>query len=225
MAMKISISIILILFSFSNNSYCQKDDDSIKSSLLIRGKVLGGFFLEDVWILNATLGFEYQFLKNLSVGADFVHVNEIFEKEDHYDSTNYDVYNEYAQKNPRTCLLTDIRFYPFRKKFHESGIQPYLCLFSKIGNIITWNVDGYKFSNDEVVRRRGTFYDLGITAGIHFGTNRFGLDFNIGYCQRTQKENVEYYVDGGPNRFVNNHVFTKDKLAGRLNLYYNLFRK
>src|SRR5690606_23897337 len=98
----------------------------IKNGLLLRGKVLGGFFIEDYWVLTATLGLEYRFTKNFSLGFDFVHVNEITEKEFYPNLvSDPDYYEEYAQKNPRTCALADLRFYPFQKLFSNRGLQPY----------------------------------------------------------------------------------------------------
>lgn len=220
--MRIKIVILFLTFSSLVNA---QSENGIQSGLLIRGKVLGGFIIEDWWILNTTAGLEYRFHKNFSIGADFVHVNEIFEKEHYYDSTNRDLYDEYAQKNPRTCLLTDIRFYPFQKFFNGSIIKPYIAAFSKIGNIRTWCVPGYVFSPDDIVRRRGTFYDLGITGGIHFDFDGGGIDFNIGYCRRFETADIEYYENDGSNRLEEKVYSERDRLAGRLNLYFFLFSK
>lgn len=222
--MKIKLLILSLLLSA--NLFAQKMDD-IKYGLYLRGKILGGFFIEDYWIMTATAGLEYRVHKNFSFGTDFVHVNEVFEKEHYYDSTNYDVYNEYAQKNPRSCLLTDLRFYPFHKKYSAFEFEPYIAAFSKYGSIITWCAPGYNFSNEEVVRRRGTFLDLGITVGFHsdFGKGNFGLDFNLGYCRRFETSDIEYHNDSGTNRFVYDEYKVKDRLAGRLNLYFILFSK
>lgn len=212
------------LFQVSNG----QSDYEIKNGLLLRGKVLGFVIIEDLWILNGTVGLEYRFTKNFSLGVDFVHINEIFEEEYYPDPINDpEKYVEFAQKNPRSCVLTDLRFYPFQKKFSNSRIQPYLSLFAKYGSIITWNVPNYRFKDDDVVRRDGIFYDFGITGGFHlvFNKERFGLDVNIGYCQRKQTEDVQYYSTSGNNRFVYNQVVIKDRLAGRLNLYFYLFSK
>lgn len=216
---------LVILFLFFCSGLSAQQEIGINSGLLVRGKVMGGFFVEDVILLNATLGLEYRFLRNFSMGADFVHINEIYEEEHYYDSTDWTKYNEYAQKNPRTCLLTDIRFYPFQKVFNYSPFKPYIAAFSKLGNIKTWCVPGYVFSSNDMVRRKGTFYDLGITAGVHMDFGRGGIDFNIGYCKRFETANIEYFETDGTNRFVENESSIKDRLAGRLNLYFFLFTK
>lgn len=221
---KVLLSFTLIIF-LASTSYSQSDYD-IKNGLLLRGKVLGGFFVEDYHILTATLGMEYRFTKNFAFGLDFVHINEITEKE-YYPNPISDpyYYKEYAQKNPRTCALADIRLYPFQNIFSNSGIHPYLSFFSKYGKIITWTTRGYHFSENEIVKRNGNFYDIGITAGAHlaFNNDRFGLDVNIGYCQRKQIEDTEYFSNTGYNRFESNQVIIKNRLAGRLNLYFYLF--
>lgn len=208
-----------------NHSLNAQSDFEIRNGLLLRGKVLGGFIIEDIWILNATLGMEYRITKNFSLGLDFVHINEIFETEYYPDPQNDpDHYIEFAQKNPRTCVLADLRFYPFQKQLSYSTVQPYISLFAKYGSIITWNVPNYPFHENDVVRRDGVFYDLGITGGVHivFDSERFGLDVNIGYCQRKQLEDVQYYAPTG-NTLVYDQLVIKNRLAGRINLFFYLF--
>lgn len=221
---KVLLSFTLIIFLVSSSN--SQSEYDIKNGLLLRGKVLGFVIIEDLWILNATVGLEYRFTKNFSIGADFVHINEITEKE-YYPNpvSDPDYYEEYAQKNPRTCALVDLRFYPFQNLFVNTKLRPYISFFSKYGKIITWTTQGYRFDEDEIVKRNGTFFDIGVTAGVHliFNNDRFGLDINIGYCQRKQIEDAEYYASTGYNRFESNQVIIKNRLAGRLNLYFYLF--
>ncbi len=223
--MKKPCVIIIYLLLISNSGFSQSEN-KINNGLLLRGKLLGGFVFEDFWILNGTLGMEYRYNKNFSFGLDFVHINEIFEEEYYPDPINDpDKYMEYAQKNPRTCLLADFRFYPLQKSFAHKRIKPYLSVFSKYGYIVTWNVPNYRFKENDIVRRDGVFYDLGVAGGVHlmFNNERFGLDINIGYCQRNQTEDVQYYSTTGINRMVHDQVVIDDRLAGRLNLYFYLF--
>lgn len=219
--------IFLFLFlnshSFSQIAY----EDDLKTGLLIRGKILGFVVFEDWWVLNATAGAEFRFTKNFSVGFDFVHIQNIYEQEDYYDSLNPEKYREYAQKNKRNCLLVDLRMYPFQKLFYGKKLKPYLSAFGKFGGAHQYAKIEWKFLEGDVVRQNEDFYDIGITAGAHLNfENRIGgLDFNIGYCRRFITENVEYYSSNGSNRFVFDQKVNKDKLAGRVNLYLYLWRK
>lgn len=224
--MKTKFILLLILFNNSLFSQIAYEDD-IKSGLLFRGKVLGFVVFEDWWVLNATAGVEFRFTKNFSFGVDFVHLHNIYEQEDYYDSLNPDKYREYAKKNKRNCLLIDLRFYPFQKYFSGKKIKPYFTAFGKFGGAHQYAKEEWKFIDGEVVRQNEDFFDLGLTAGAHlnFENRKGGLDFNIGYCQRFITENVEYYSETGSNRFVYNQKVSRDKLAGRVNLYFYLWKR
>jgi len=218
--------LIFLLLLFPKIIFSQVYEDDMKQGILLRGKVLGFVIIEDLWILNATAGAEFRFHKNYSLGIDFVHMNTINEQEDYYDSTDTEKYREYSQKNKRNCLLIDFRFYPFQEKLQGKKLKPYISTFSKIGGANKFAQEEWKFQNDDVVRQNEDFYDIGITAGAHlnFANRKGGLDFNIGYCKRYINENVEYFVEGGPNRFVENQIVVQDRLAGRVNLYIYLWR-
>lgn len=202
-------------------------EDDLKTGILLRGKILGFVIFEDWWVLNATAGAEFRFSKNFSLGADFVHMHNIYEQEDYYDSLNPDKYREYAQKNKRNCLLVDLRFYPWQQLFHGKKLKPYLSAFAKFGGANQYAKEEWKFIDGDIVRQNEDFYDLGLTAGAHWNfENRIGgLDFNIGYCRRFTIENVEYYSASGSNRFVYGQKLNRDKLAGRVNLYIYLWKK
>jgi hypothetical protein len=123
--------------------------------------------------------------------------------------------------------LIDLRFYPLQEKLYRKRLKPYFSAFTKLGGAHKFAQEEWKFLNDEVVRQNEDFYDIGITLGAHLNfENRIGgLDFNIGYCRRFINENVEYYVEGSPNRFIENQKVVQDRLAGRVNLYFYLWSK
>lgn len=224
--MKIKIALFFLLLNSNSFSQLIYEDD-ITKGILFRGKVLGFVVFEDWWVLNATAGAEFRFTKNFSMGADFVHMNNIYEQEDYYDSLNPDKYREYAQKNKRNCLLVDLRIYLFHDLFYSKKLKPYIAAFGKFGGAHQYAKEEWKFLEGEVVRQNEDFYDIGITAGAHWNfENRMGgLDFNIGYCKRFITENVEYFSTSGSNNFVYDQKITRDKLAGRVNLYLYLWKK
>jgi hypothetical protein len=86
------IKLLFLLSILPNILLSQVHEDVLQKGILLRGKVLGFFIIEDLWVLNATAGAEFRFHKNFSIGADFVHMNTIHEQEDYYDPNNSELY-------------------------------------------------------------------------------------------------------------------------------------
>jgi len=204
------------------------EKDSLKSGLLLRGKIFGFVIIEDWWITSITFGGEYRFAQNHSLGADYIFFKHRYEQEQYNDTTNRDNYDEYSEHNPRQALLLDYRFYIPPQWVNWNNIVPYFNLFYAFGKARINHEAEWEFDEGDIINQKETFYDIGINLGFRFcfsGTSRWGLDIGIGAASRSIKENVEYYVPGGPNRFVYGHHDTQNRFIMRLNLFCYLFSR
>lgn len=203
------------------------EKDSLRTGVSLRGKIFGFVIIEDWWITSITFGGEYRFAKYHSLGADYLFFKHRYEQEQYNDTTDRTKYVEFSEHNPRQALLLDYRFYIPPRWINAKKIVPYFNLFYAFGKARINHEAEWEFGAGDVVNQKERFYDIGVNLGIRicFDGRRWGLDIGMGAVSRHKKENVEYYVPGGPNRFVQNHQVMEEKFMMRMNLFCYLFAK
>ncbi|TNE54902.1 MAG: hypothetical protein EP338_05495 [Bacteroidetes bacterium] len=188
-----------------------------KFDFLLRGKALGIFIIEDLWVRSFSLGGELRIHDQASLVVDLVHFRWRKEREVYPDPLNTEVYDEYSQSDPRNYLAVELRYLLFKEKLGPQW-TPYVGMLSKIGTRKIWTEELYPLEDGEIIHQQSNFYDLGSAFGIAFG-ERYGIDFSAGAVLRTEKgtswilENQEELK--GP---VNDRTWQG---VVRLNLFYN----
>lgn len=194
-----------------------------QQGLFIRGKAIGGFFLEDWWMANICIGLEYRFRKTNSIGLDYVMMEHFFER-DTFDSVNqYESSFGYTNYDLRNNFILDYRKYTEMKELKNGNhLSFYGSLFFRYGNRRIFNEVGWHYGENDLIYAKYYFYDLGSSVGIHyvFGDSGFGLDTQIGGFARSQKvhEQIYHYQTNTEIRELTDPI--KIRPIFRLNLYY-----
>lgn len=167
-----------------------------QQGLFIRGKAIGGFFLEDWWMANICIGLEYRFRKTNSVGLDYVMMEHFFER-DTFDYINqYESSFGYTNYDLRNNFILDYRKYSEMKELKDGNyLSFYGSLFLRYGNRRIFNEKGWHYGENDMIYAKYYFYDLGTSLGIHyaFGSSGFGFDTQIGVFARSQKVHEQIY--------------------------------
>ncbi|NHM05212.1 hypothetical protein [Flavobacterium celericrescens] len=214
-----NIKLFLLIFALTLSSFafCQQ-----KKNLFLRGKVLGAPIIEDNWILNGTLGIEYEFIKNHSFGIDYIYFQE-WKEYDTPDDQNTGIYGT----EQSLTYLGDYRFYfqPFKSKSEFDRF--YLSLYYKHTSRKLKNDADLEYSDNTRISGNYKFDDIGTALGYHFSFNpnndKIGIDFNIGISRRFKNENYLLYVNENLIENIENKKSSEWKPSIRLNFYFKLF--
>lgn len=197
-----------------------------KHSVLLRGKILPGFVLEDLKQLNITLGVETRITPKQSLGLDCI-LLWLWDEKDLWDTvTHEELTYGFSQRDFRTVLHFDYRYYFDPQFAQDHHFSLYLSLFNKAGKARVRTEDGYVYERGEQMKSQRHFYDAGLALGIRSGTTelkKFGVDFNLGACKRFEMlESRDIYIDR--NTIVSLHNIRSNRWMPwcRLNLYFYL---
>lgn len=219
--------VLQTFYKAGKKQYVSSFERKLQSGFLIRGKALGFVIIEDAFVFNFTAGIEYRFAKYHSIGVDYHFFRNRWEHEVYLDST-YTNYNEYNGYNPRHSAVVDYRFYfPFSISRARS-VRPYLQAYGRFGNARIYYEATYPIDSGSVVHQTETFYDVGVTVGLHFGffpKGKAGLDICAGTYRRSKLQNEEYYNPGGDNWMKYDQPLVEWLPIIRVNLFYYLWGK
>lgn len=213
-----NIKLLLFIFTLiSTNIFCQFSKD-----LSLRGKVLGSPIIEDNWILNGTLGAEYEFIKNHSLGIDYIYLQEWTE----YDTSDDKNTGIFSTKQSFT-YLGDYRFYfqPFTTK--SSFERFYISLYYRHTKRTLKSDRDLVFNDNSRISGNYKFNDIGAALGYRFSFNpnndNFGIDFNIGLSKRYKNESYLLYVNETTIENIENEKSDEWKPSIRLNLFFKFW--
>ena len=197
------------------------EQNDLNFAIIIRGKIIGMQFLEDVLHSNTTAGLEFRFKNYHSIGVDYVYMRHRYEEES-YDTLKNEYFdNGFSDFDLREYMLIDYRFYfNFRPKA-KSTFLPYISLFTKIGENKKWYQYKKIFSRESPYNFMTKFRDYGIGIGAHLGflpEGRGGADINIGLVRRFSTLNYDHSQSPLLFKTTSWHPHM------RLNLYFNLFK-
>ncbi|MCC6372672.1 MAG: hypothetical protein IT236_16835 [Bacteroidia bacterium] len=167
----------------------------------IKGKVLPEIFLVGSGI-TGSIGFEWGFAKNQSIGIDYVYHKYSFDGADVYDSLSDQYISEPRQRITDEALFLNYRYYFNAQKIRQkSGIAPYLGCFTRVAKQ-TYIYDKGYVKTDDVVRENqvsfGIMYGLLGEINHYQRTDRsFCIDAYVGLFIK-QKERIHEYP--GPDK-------------------------
>lgn len=204
--------LVLPLMGFSQN---QKEDPKFN----LRGKAIYFFIIEDFWYGNATLGAEYRFAKNQSIGLDAFYL--LKQEEDDREEQA-----EPQRLTQHYTLLADYRYYLFPEMAKRTGWELYLNSYLRYSNVTLRTDDDYTLETGEKTNGNAHIKDIGVALGTRksFSPGKsIGVDFNIGLSYRNKTEDFTVLTDTGAEKMTD----VPDKYwvgSVRLNLYL-YFRK
>ncbi len=213
--MKIKILLLLLFSTYGISQEYRK--------LTIRGKVLASLIAEDDNTYTGTVGLEYEFIKNHSIGADFIYIGNLQEF-DTFDDLNTGIY-----KTTKSFIyLVDYRYYIKPAFLKETYSTFYVSAYYKnIAKDFKNDPEVQFFKND---RTWGNYKynDLGTALGFRFSFNpdndNFGLDTNLGISYRMKNEDYTLYIDENtPNKIFENEKSNQWLPSIRVNLYYKFW--
>lgn len=207
--------IIMLTLLIMPKSFCQT------SNFYLRGKVLSSFFLlEDNYLLTGTLGFEYEFRNNHSIGADFIYRKD-WTEQDTTDDKNTNIFSS----TQKIGFLVDYRYYfqPFKINHPQ---RFYIALSYRRTNQNLKNDSKVLFSNNNKISENNIFNDFGAALGYRISfsktKDKFGIDTNIGFANRFKNESYNLFIDSNNSKQFDN-IKSKEWLPTfRLNLYYKI---
>ena len=215
-----------LIFIIPLTSFSQDVSDSNKK-ILLRGKIFASPILEDAFFRNLSIGLEFRFLNQHSIGIDYVHFRFRIEQDSIVNGIEYtsgpSIYSR------RNYLNVDYRFYPFRKRLN-GRFDPYVNSFVKIGKRDVWSVDSslvYANGTERLLAQNSNFTDYGLAVGtrLDFGVkDRFGLDANIGCVKRMSRIWYQKYETYDPLT-IHEEFNTSDSkwvIHMRMNLYFRI---
>jgi len=210
---------LLSLDSKSQNYTGMKKKPELE--VVLRGKALGVFIIEDIWVRSFSFGTELRFKKRFSFAADIVHLRWRYEREVH-DLPDPNQYSEYSYYDPRNYLAFELRYYP---KFGDDlvGAKPYVNLFSKIGRRREYGESKFPFHDGDEFSAKSNFFDIGTCVGAQIG-ELGGLDVNLGAVYRSEKRDVTYFHKNAPYTYATVND-SKWKPVIRVQFYINLMYK
>ena len=226
--------VLVFFICFLNSAYAQDSianlpiekksyEMEFENGLFIRGKAIGGFFLEDWWMANLCGGLEYRFKKYHGIGLDYVFM-EHFNERDTFDYVNqYETSYGFTQYDLRQYLTLDYRIYDQMKPTKGGDYFAfYGAFFIRGGNRRIWNEQGWNLQIRDFVYAKYRYFDFGMSIGLHysFGKSGFGFDSNIGGFARIQEVYEEKVQDDLSIIVIDGMDDIKLKPVFRFNLYY-----
>lgn len=228
--MQIKIRTLFLLLLFANGIQLAAQDsweDTLapKHSVLLRGKAMPGFGIEDWFLFNTSIGAEVRITPKQSVGLDYIALWQWFEKDLWDTVTHEELTYGFSQRDFRHFIHLDYRFYWDPKFAQRKNFSLYTSLYGKTGRARMKSEEGYLFDYGEEIKNEIHFYDAGLSLGIRSGAlenNIFGVDFNIGACKRFQRYEGLIYVNQSTQVSLRNLYSNRWMVWCRLNLYYYL---
>lgn len=219
----------LLKRQYKNNKlqFTHAYERGMRSGFLLRGKLAGFVIIEDIWVLNFTAGAEYRFAKYHALGVEYYFFRWRYEQEQYNNPNDPSYYEEYSSWNPRHSMLIDYRFYLPFSILRKSHMQPYLQAYYRFGNARVYHHEKYQLDSSDIITQREKFYDIGFTAGIHWGflpKGRMGIDINAGAYLRNKTEDIEYYNPPGDHMYVYGVKSEKWMPIFRVNFFYYLWK-
>lgn len=179
---------LLALFFGENNLFSQTgashqtlsarhapEEKQDKFSLIIRGKAIGFFIIEDVFFSTATAGAELSIRGGHSLGADLTFFGWRYEQDDDHDKPLYETFEK------RNYIYLDYKFRFLELKEYDL----YLNVYDKAGLYRFWHegvAESYTdwerpFLSDKT---KGRFNEAGAGIGLKkFFSDRFYLDMSL----------------------------------------------
>jgi hypothetical protein len=217
----IFVLLLILLNPFIIKSQDSSEEKKPEVEVVLRGKALGVFIIEDVWVRSFSFGTELRFNKRFSFTADIVHLRWRYEREVH-DLPDPEQYSEYSYYDPRNYLAFELRYYP---KFGDDlvGAKPYVNLFSKIGKRREYGESKFPFKDGAEFSAKSSFFDVGTCIGAQIG-ELGGVDVNFGAAYRSEKRDVTYFHKNAPYTYATVND-SKWKPVIRVQFYINLMYK
>lgn len=191
--------------------------------LTVRGKVLASLILEDDNYYTGTLGLEYAFKKNHSIGVDFIYL--LNQKEfDTSDDVNTGIY----QTTKSLAYLVDYRYY-FQPGFiNETYHKFYLALYYKHTSRELNNDPEVNFLTNDRIWGKYNYNEIGPALGYRASFNpdddNFGIDISLGLSYRQKNEDYTLYLDENTApKYVENEKSSKWLPVFRANLYFKFW--
>ena len=200
---------------------CQAYAGNIESNvdLILRAKALSMFMIEDYLITGLSAGAEVQFFDKFSIVVDIVNLRYRNEEEVPINPPESSPYNEYWQKDIRTYLAFETRYYPSFLQFDMWRF--YLNGYSKVGGRFLHTQDLYPLKEDQLERLNSNFFDFGSSLGFRFGY-WWGFDFNVGAAYRNETKNEDFHHIDAPSTYTKDVNDARWVPNIRASFYFNL---